>query len=602
MPGRQVQKKGREEPEVKCKARRTLAPAEEEAVMQREAEDSRLEKQAEELFRRQRRERTTGAEEQDDEASEGSWEDVEEEEDDEVLVDEVDEEEEVIDAADEEDDEEEVGDDEEYAQLQREAAESGVVDSMKRVTFAEGEEGDEDGNDAAEPDAMVWRGDQDGNSLTADQKLVFSNKAYDSFFQLRTEYPCLSFDVIADDEGSNRTKYPLSMYLVCGSQADERNKNQLYVLKLSNICRTKHDVESDEDSEDDMIGDAGDSEDDEDAEEVNGGEPVVDFRVIKHHGTANRVRCSSHQKRLCAVWSDVGHVQVFSLQNDYAALADFANWSAEQAKHWNKPQGKDQALKFCTPSSTHKTEGYGLDWSTVAPEMFASGDCGGDMFIWKPTEDGKWTHAASSTGGKNRNSIEEIKWSPTQRDVLMCGRAGGMVEVWDTRDMRKSQISWRADEQDINVCDWNRAKQASHLFVTGADSGIVAVWDLRRVKTADGSAPQAIQTLQWHKKRITSVEFSLLNESVLAVTGDDAQCTLWDLSLERDPSEEKEVVGELFERKDLVQLPDQLMFQHQGLEHPKEVHWHNQIPGMVLTTDFNGLHLFKPMNWKSLMK
>jgi ribosome assembly protein RRB1 len=86
------------------------------------------------------------------------------------------------------------------------------------------------------------------------------------------------------------------------------------------------------------------------------------------------------------------------------------------------------------------------------------------------------------------------------------------------------------------------------------------------------------------------------------MTSDDGECTLWDLSLERDPSEEKEVIGELFERPDLTRIPDQLMFQHQGLEHPKEAHWHNQIPGMVITTDFFGLHLFKPMNWRSLMK
>lgn len=595
-----ARKKGRDEPEPKSKARRIRDANEEARLLAEEEKERVLSAASEETLKRLKRQgRETGKAKAEDTDSDESWEDATDEEADDEDVDErFDEmvEEEIIDAADEEDEEGE-GDDEEYAALQREANAEGMASAMKHVTFAEEPEEEEEGDGQAK----VWRGDQDGNALSADQKLDFSNRAYDSFFQLRTEYPCLSFDVIHDSEGSSRTKYPLTMYFVCGSQADERNKNQLYILKVSNICRTKHDVESDEDSdEDNLIGDAGDSEDDDDAEEVNGGEPLVDFRTIKHAGTANRVRCSTHQKQLCAVWSDVGHVQVFSLAHDYAALADFANWSAEQARQFNK---KDKSaanpLKYCTPASTHKTEGYGIDWSTVEPEVFASGDCGGDLFVWKPTEDGRWSSVASSTSGKNRNSIEEIKWSPIQSSVLLCGRAGGMVEVWDTRDMRRCQLTWRADAQDINVCDWNRAKQASHLLVTGADSGIVAVWDLRRAKEAE---PQPIQKLLWHKKRITSVEFSLLNESVLAVTGDDNQCTLWDLSLERDASEEQQVVGELFERKDLVELPDQLMFQHQGLEHPKEVHWHNQVPGMVVTTDFNGLHLFKPMNWRSLMK
>lgn len=592
MPPKESRKKARDENEGETtKMRRILSPEEEAREVARREQQQKLEAAAAEKFGKKAR---AARDDEESDASDGSWEDVDDSDDDvderfDELV-----EEEVIDG-----EEEEEAEDEEYAGLQKEAEDEGMASALRRVTFADDAEKDDEGAEGDEaPQTIVWRGDQ-GDEVPADQKLSYSNRAYDSFFQLRTEYPCLSFDFIQDQEGANRTKYPLTMYMVCGSQADESNKNQLYILKVSNICRTKHDVDSDEDSDDEgFIGDGGDSDDDENNEEVNGGEPLVDFRTIKHHGTANRVRCSPHSAQLCAVWSDAGHVQVFSLKHDFSALADFANWSKEEAKNFNK-KDRGTALKFCTSGTTHKTEGYGIDWSSVQPDVFASGDCAGDLYCWKPTEDGRWTHFASSVAGKNKNSIEEIKWSPIQKDVLICGRAGGMVEVWDTRDMRKCQLTWRADDQDINVLDWNKAKQASHLLVTGADSGVVAVWDLRRVKDAE---PKPIQKLLWHTKRITSVEFSLLNESVLTVTSDDNQCTLWDLSLERDPSEEKEVVGELFERKDLVQLPDQLMFQHQGLQHPKEAHWHNQVPGMVVTTDFNGLHLFKPMNWRSLMK
>merc|ERR1712146_52038 len=101
---------------------------------------------------------------------------------------------------------------------------------------------------------------------------------------------------------------------------------------------------------------------------------------------------------------------------------------------------------------------------------------------------------------------------------------------------------------------------------------------------------------------ITAIEFSEHNESVLSATSDDGQCTVWDLSVERDADEEREVLGQLFNRDDTTRLPDQLMFQHQGLQHPKEVHFHSQVPGLVVTGDFNGLHLFKPRNWRSLMK
>lgn len=505
--------------------------------------------------------------------------------------------------------------DDEYAEFQRESATSvgaglatmNIGDEASGASAGAGAGGEE------EDETLVWRGDQEDGY---EGEMVYENRAYDSFLQLRTEYPFLSFDIMRDGNSNDRTKYPLSMMLVCGTWAEKAENNQIVVLRVSNICRTKHDAESDDDSEASYIGDGGDSEeddgagneddDDDEAEGVNNGEPVLSHRVIKHHGSANRVRCCPHSNpesgpQFVAVWSDKGHVQVFDLENDARMLADHANWSKEQAKAWSNPNQKlkNQPLKFCTPSSSHKTEGYGLDWSPVAANVFASGDCDGALYVWQPTDDGRWKSTASCTAeAGGGHSIEEIQWSPTQAQVLITCRAGGVVQVWDTRDMRQSKLSWQADPSDINVASWNRAREASHLLVTGAESGAVSVWDLRKLATAQ----EPIQQLRWHKKAITSVEFSLHNQSALSVTADDGQCTLWDLSLERDPSEELQVIGELFGRKDLTDLPDQLLFQHQGLSHPKEAHWHTQIPGMMVTTDYNGLHLFRPMNWRSLVR
>lgn len=510
---------------------------------------------------------------------------------------------------------------------------------MKVISFE-----DVESDDRGAP--CIWRSDR-GSGEEGQGPLVYSNKAYDTFFQLRTEYPFLSFSILQDTDGSNRTKYPFSMLLVGGSQADAADKNHLAILRIHNIHRTKHDVlsDEDEDSEDSFIGgdpeeehreeEEGDEE--EELEEINNGEPLLEHRLIPHYGSANRVKISPFatfgSSQYVAVWSDAGHVQVFDIDYDARGLTEFANWSKEEALQWkhkysqgnrnstsapgsgsSKMDGgkygksSSPALRFCTPSNTHRREGYGLGWSGQLNNVFASGDCDGTLYVWQPTDDGRWKHAASSTPvqqGKEAMAIEEILWSPTQSNVLLTARAGGVVEVWDTRDMgRGAKLCWQADATDINAADWNRSKQASHLVVTGAESGAVAIWDLRQVGGNVGSKTQSapIQDLVWHRKRISSVEFSLHNESVLAVTSDDGQCTLWDLSLERDPSEEQEMVGELFGRPDLEGIPDPLMFQHQGLVAPKEVHWHSQIPGMLVTTDYNGLHLFKPMNWRSLMK
>jgi ribosome assembly protein RRB1 len=62
--------------------------------------------------------------------------------------------------------------------------------------------------------------------------------AYIMYHSLRTEWPCLSFDVLRDAGGDNRVRFPLTMLLACGSQADARDKNKVTLLKLSDMHKT----------------------------------------------------------------------------------------------------------------------------------------------------------------------------------------------------------------------------------------------------------------------------------------------------------------------------------------------------------------------------
>lgn len=52
--------------------------------------------------------------------------------------------------------------------------------------------------------------------------------------------PCLSFDVIADDLGSNRSEFPHTMYLVAGSQAEKPKDNCVIVMKVHNETCIKY--------------------------------------------------------------------------------------------------------------------------------------------------------------------------------------------------------------------------------------------------------------------------------------------------------------------------------------------------------------------------
>lgn len=98
----------------------------------------------------------------------------------------------------------------------------------------------------------------------------------------------------------------------------------------------------------------------------------------------------------------------------------------------------------------------------------------------------------------------------------------------------------------------------------------------------------------WHTAPITSVEWHPTDSSVFAASGSDDQLTLWDLSVEQD---DDEVPSSAFDAdgKPLV-VPSQLLFVHQGQKDVKEVHWHPQIPGMVISTASDSFNVFKTIS------
>lgn len=69
--------------------------------------------------------------------------------------------------------------------------------------------------------------------------------------------------------------------------------------------------------------------------------------------------------------------------------------------------------------------------------------------------------------------------------------------------------------------------------------------------------------------------------------------TLWDLSVELD--EDEKPSKQKGEEERLKDVPAQLLFCHQGMEDIKEVHWHPQLPGVMLATALSGFNIFRAL-------
>jgi ribosome assembly protein RRB1 len=90
--------------------------------------------------------------------------------------------------------------------------------------------------------------------------------------------------------------------------------------------------------------------------------------------------------------------------------------------------------------------------------------------------------------------------------------------------------------------------------------------------------PSPVASFTWHKAPITSIEWHPTEESIFAAGAANDEAGMHDT-----PTEEGEV-------------PHQLMFMHQGQKDVKEVHWHPQIPGLIISTALDGFNIFKTVS------
>ena len=417
----------------------------------------------------------------------------------------------------------------------------------------------------------------EGESLSPD------NSAYEMLHTLSTTWPCLSFDFIRDSLGDNRKRYPATLYAVAGTQAESRKaqENELIVMKLSGLSRTdrgREDEESDEDSDDEENAD-----------------PILETKSISISSTTNRIRAhqipssdpSKASRTLTATMTESAEVLIHDISPQISAFDIPGTIITPQQK---KPLS---TLKM------HRTEGYAVDWSPLLPQgKLVTGDNDGKIFLTTCGDGGKWTTDNRPFVG-HASSVEDIQWSPNERNVFASASSDGTVKVWDARSKsHKPALSVTVSATDVNVMSWSH--QTAHLLATGAEDGQWAVWDLRQWKPTPNnnqslSAPKSVASFNFHKEQITSIEWHPTDDSIVAVAAGDNTLTLWDLAVELD-DEESQNSG------DVKDIPPQLLFVHY-MEQVKECHWHPQFPGCVMGTGGGGFgYDITPLNstWPTL--
>ena len=295
------------------------------------------------------------------------------------------------------------------------------------------------------------------DKLEEGEQLEIDNSAYKMYHRLNVEWPCLSFDVVADNLGSNRTRYPHTVYTVAGTQAENTIDNHIVVSKMYSMYKTQYD------------------DDPEEAEPENYEEDAkISFDTIPHQGAVNRIRCLPDRSQIVSAWSDQGVVSIYNVSPQLAALE--SGHSAADQENATRPLFQFRG---------HKTEGYAMDWSRCDKGALATGDCNGQVFVYHPTESG-WSVDTTPFVG-HRASVEDIQWSPSESTVFATCSVDRTIKIWDTRSKgHKSMLSVTAHASDVNVISWNR--QVGYLLVSGSDDGTFRVWDFRNNLWGRGSS------------------------------------------------------------------------------------------------------------------
>lgn len=106
------------------------------------------------------------------------------------------------------------------------------------------------------------------------------------------------------------------------------------------------------------------------------------------------------------------------------------------------------------------------------PGLMASGDFHKDILIWKAKEatwvvDQRYLHDHTA-------SVEDLQWSPNERNVLASCSVHKSIRIWDIRAnlVKACMNCMKLYETDVNVINSNRNEP---FIALGGDDGVLKV-------------------------------------------------------------------------------------------------------------------------------
>jgi len=433
----------------------------------------------------------------------------------------------------------------------------------------------------------------EGNKLKDEEELDFDNEAYEMLHRSKVEWPCMTIDFMLpqnfegpiksfyNPSGSNNLNnldtYPYSCYMIAGSQTNTNN-GYLYYMKWFNMHKTKYDDDPDK---------GADSDEDEAAE------PFMKYEKVQVKGNINRIK-SMKNSYLAAYWTDTPTVEIVDMRQVISEMEDNIARKKDKKKDGYKNNPNKNKKQKINPRSinlksfSRKYEGFGIEWYPLTPGVLAAGGHDKIVEVYLPTDESCTDWVLNSQNLNNslgvlkghKGSIEDIIWSPVQPHVMATCSVDKSIRFWDLRVDKNNPpiVIDKAHDSDVNVISWNHF--CDFMIASGGDDNAFKVWDIRYVSNGP------ISNILWHKSPITAIAWDPFEDSQLAVSSEDNRLSIWDFSVEPDDNH-------LFDHTN-QEIPQQLIFLHQGQENIKDLKFHPVFKNFIVSTAENGINVFKP--------
>ena len=376
-----------------------------------------------------------------------------------------------------------------------------------------------------------------------DTQLEMDETAYKMHHALTPEWPSLTLDIMPDRHLGNvnsiRTRFPHTVTLVVGSQADDVKKNKLNVLRMSDLCRIpgssnnnnkekterelddemlgeewKHHDENENEKNSDNDDDDESNSEDEEEQETELLDPILEHYSFPHpNGGINRVRICPHNTDIVGVWGDNGHVSLYDVGGavdtlDRSSLGSTKSTSANAMKEDGKQQQQQlqQVRKMRKDPffvySGHSTEGYAIDWSHVTPGQLATADCDGNIHIWNVTHPILPNDIVAKYGdsGKGKSSLSS-PWCNSSFDIKPTYSAHGE----------------NIDNPSVEDIQWSPTEAT--VLASAECGGYVRIYDTRcpnkaMISNKVNESGDDVNVISWNR----------LVGNLLASGGDDGKC------------------------------------------------------------------------------